>query len=170
MKTKHNAGFSLVEVLVAIVLLGTLVVPICSALVLTFRMNEKTDNLLRAQLAVSSAVETLLAEGISEKRIDELYDGCTDLEIQIPPAQSADEEQEKTVSIPYSDKAGRFAEVLIEVDVLPSRYLDEESTFAIEYCDTYADGYDCYEVTVTSRDDSSVSVTTMIREQEVTAS
>lgn len=65
MKRKSEAGFSLVEVLVAIALLGIVVIPTCSALVMSFRMNAKTDEMMQAQLAVSSAVETLMAEGIT---------------------------------------------------------------------------------------------------------
>lgn len=63
---KHNAGFSLVEVLVAIVLLGAMVVPICTSLVTSIRVNEKTDAMLQAQLDVSSAVEHLMATGVTE--------------------------------------------------------------------------------------------------------
>jgi len=64
MKNKHDEGFSLVELLVAIVILTSIVVPICSALVMTNEMNKRTDDLMKAQLAVSSAVEILMAEGI----------------------------------------------------------------------------------------------------------
>lgn len=64
MKRKNDAGYSLIEVLVAITILAAVVLPTCSALVLGIQMNEKTDRLMRAQLAVSSAVETLMAEGI----------------------------------------------------------------------------------------------------------
>ncbi len=65
MNNKHNAGFSLIEVLVAIVILAAIVVPTCSSLVLSHRMNAKTEELMQAQLDVSSAVETLMAEGIA---------------------------------------------------------------------------------------------------------
>ena len=65
MKHKHNAGFTLIEVLVAITLLGIIVVPTCSGLLLSIRMNAKTEELMQSQLAVSSAVETLMAEGIT---------------------------------------------------------------------------------------------------------
>lgn len=65
MKKKHDEGFSLVEVLVAIVLLAAFVVPTCSALTMAARMNGRTEELMQAQLDVSSAVETLMAEGIS---------------------------------------------------------------------------------------------------------
>ena len=65
MKNKHNEGFTLLETLIAIVVLGLVVVPTCSSLIMSFRMNAKADQLLRDQLAVSSAVETLMAEGIT---------------------------------------------------------------------------------------------------------
>ena len=62
---KRNGGFSLIETLVSIVILGAMVVPTCTALVMTVKLNDKTEKMLQAQLAVSSAVETLMAEGIN---------------------------------------------------------------------------------------------------------
>lgn len=62
---KRSGGFSLIETLVSIVILGAMVVPTCTALVMSIRLNDKTEKMLQAQLAVSSAVETLMAEGIS---------------------------------------------------------------------------------------------------------
>lgn len=64
MKPKYNAGFSLIDVLVAIVVMGILVVPTCTSLLLSVRMNARAEEMLQAQLAVSSAVEKLMAEGI----------------------------------------------------------------------------------------------------------
>ena len=64
MKRKNEAGFSLIEVLVSITILAAVVLPTCSALVLGIQLNDKTDALMRAQLSVSSAVETLMAKGI----------------------------------------------------------------------------------------------------------
>lgn len=64
MKGRRNEGFTLLETLIAIVVLGLVVVPTCSSMLVSFRMNAKTDQLLHDQLAVSSAVETLMAEGI----------------------------------------------------------------------------------------------------------
>lgn len=63
-RNKSNAGYTLIEVLVAISILGILVVPTCNNLIMSLRVNEKTDDMLHAQLAVSSVVETLMAEGI----------------------------------------------------------------------------------------------------------
>ena len=61
---KHNEGFSLIEIVVAIAILGLIVVPCGSALLMSIRINEKAQQMMQAQLAVSSAVETLMAEGI----------------------------------------------------------------------------------------------------------
>lgn len=63
-RNKWNAGYTLIEVLVAISILGIIVSPVCANLVMSLRVNNKTDEMLQAQLAVSSAVETLMAEGI----------------------------------------------------------------------------------------------------------
>ena len=61
---QNNHGFSLIETVVAMAILGAFSVSIATSLVLSLRMNEKTDALMREQMAVSSAVETLMAEGI----------------------------------------------------------------------------------------------------------
>lgn len=65
MKMKQNEGFSLLETLIAMVLLSALVIPTCASMTMSFRINQRTDELTKAQLAVSSAVETLMATGIS---------------------------------------------------------------------------------------------------------
>ena len=65
MRNKHNGGFSLIEVLVAIVLLGLIVIPISSSMLVAHRINAKTEALLQAELAVSSAAEIANAKGIN---------------------------------------------------------------------------------------------------------
>ena len=64
MKQDRKGGYSLVEILLAIVLLGAIMVPTCTSLVMSIKINDRTDEMMQAQLAVSSAVETLMAEGI----------------------------------------------------------------------------------------------------------
>ena len=69
---KHNGGFSLIEVLVAISILAIILVPTGTGLVMSFRLNAKANQLMQAELAVSSAVEELMAEGIS--KVGDPYD------------------------------------------------------------------------------------------------
>jgi prepilin-type N-terminal cleavage/methylation domain-containing protein len=71
MKSKHDGGFSLIEVVLAMVILALIVVPTCTSLVLSFRVNAKAEAMLQAQLAVSSAVEQLMAEGIIDQKAEE---------------------------------------------------------------------------------------------------
>ncbi|MBQ5671971.1 MAG: hypothetical protein IIV43_06415, partial [Oscillospiraceae bacterium] len=61
---RNNAGSSLVEIVAATAIMGILVGAVCTSLMFGLRLNEKTDAQLKAQLAVSSVVETLMAEGI----------------------------------------------------------------------------------------------------------
>ena len=68
-KQKHNQtdGFSLVEVVVAITILGIVVVPMFSSLLWSVQLNQRSDDRMQAQLAVSHAVETIMAEGYDEE-------------------------------------------------------------------------------------------------------
>lgn len=61
----HTAGFSLIEVIVGIAVLGLVTVPVCASLVLSVRLNESSRALMNAQLQASTAVEMLMAEGIN---------------------------------------------------------------------------------------------------------
>lgn len=72
-----TAGFSLIEVLAAITILGLLTAPLCGSLVMAARLNARGDALLQARLLVNSAVETLMAEGIGEDPDPHRFDGLT---------------------------------------------------------------------------------------------
>ena len=67
-KQIHNRteGFSLIEVMVSIAILGFVAVPMFSGLLFSYRLNHRSDEKLQAQLAVSNAVETIMAEGFNE--------------------------------------------------------------------------------------------------------
>lgn len=75
-KQKHNQteGFSLVEVMVSIAILGLVAVPMLTGLLFSFRLNQRSDEKLQAQLAVSNAVETIMAEGFNEDWCEETQD------------------------------------------------------------------------------------------------
>lgn len=64
-RRKGTGGFSLVEVLAAITVLGLIAAPVGASLVMSHRLNARSQQLMQAQLAVSNAVETLMAEGIT---------------------------------------------------------------------------------------------------------
>ena len=66
MKQRNNGGYSLVEILIAIAILGAIMIPTTTSLIMSIRINDRTDEMMQAQLAVSSAVETLMAEGLYE--------------------------------------------------------------------------------------------------------
>ena len=65
MQEKNNGGFSLVEVLLAMMILAAIVIPVCSGILLSVRMDARANDVLQARVAVSSAVETLMAQGIT---------------------------------------------------------------------------------------------------------
>lgn len=71
-KNGGTAGFSLVEVLTAITVLGLMLAPIGASLVMSHRLNARSQQLMEDQLAVSNAVETLMAEGIDKDDIDDI--------------------------------------------------------------------------------------------------
>ena len=77
MNPERNGGYSLIEILIAIVLLGAIMVPTCTCLVMSVKLNDRTDDMMQAQLAVSSAVETLMAEGISGVIAADRFPGVT---------------------------------------------------------------------------------------------
>ena len=146
MKNRHNEGFSLVETLVSITILALIVIPVCSGLIMSFRMNAKTNSLMQAQLAVSSAAETLLAEGIDESVV------CTKIQ-----NFNTYQEDEDPFELTYEDSTGRFPGVSVYVTVIPLRYFVAASDL-----NSYTQTFDCYTVRIVSSVDDSVCVTTQI--------
>ncbi len=60
---ERTAGFSLLEVVVAIAIIGLIYAPICSSLILAGRINAHSQAVMEAHLNVRTAVETLMKEG-----------------------------------------------------------------------------------------------------------
>lgn len=63
-KTRANGGFTLVEVLVAIAILGVVVTSMGGCLVVSQRVNARSQNVIEERAAVTNVVEKLMAEGI----------------------------------------------------------------------------------------------------------
>ena len=65
---ERTAGFSLLEVVVAIAIIGLISAPICSSLILAGRINAHSQAVMEAHLNVRTAVETLMQDGVTEER------------------------------------------------------------------------------------------------------
>ena len=64
---ERTAGFSLLEVVVAIAIIGLISAPICSSLILAGRINAHSQAVMEAHLNVRTAVETLMKDGVTEE-------------------------------------------------------------------------------------------------------
>lgn len=67
---ERTAGFSLLEVVVAIAIIGLISAPICSSLILAGRINAHSQAVMEAHLNVRTAVETLMKDGMTEASAD----------------------------------------------------------------------------------------------------
>lgn len=62
---ERTAGFSLLEVVVAIAIIGLISAPICTSLILAGRINAHSQAVMEAHLNVRTAVETLMKDGVT---------------------------------------------------------------------------------------------------------
>lgn len=67
---ERAAGFSLLEVVVAIAIIGLISAPICTSLILAGRINAHSQAVMEAHLNVRTAVETLMKDGVTEASDD----------------------------------------------------------------------------------------------------
>ena len=63
---ERTAGFSLLEVVVAIAIIGLISAPICSSLILAGRINAHSQAVMEAHLNVRTAVEILMQDGVTQ--------------------------------------------------------------------------------------------------------
>ena len=63
---ERTAGFTLLEVVVAIAILGLVSAPICSSLILAGRINAHSQVVMESHLNVRTAVEILMQDGVTE--------------------------------------------------------------------------------------------------------
>lgn len=67
---ERTAGFSLLEVAVAIAIIGLISAPICTSLILAGRINAHSQAVMEAHLNVRTAVETLMKDGVTAASAD----------------------------------------------------------------------------------------------------
>ena len=88
---ERTAGFTLLEVVVAIAILGLVSAPICSSLILAGRINAHSQAVMEAHLNVRTAVEILMQDGVTAESENYREDKFPDVTI----------ETEKVVGKPY---------------------------------------------------------------------
>ena len=147
MKNKQDGGFSLIEVVLAMVILALIVVPTCSSLVLSYRVNAKADAMLQAQLAVSSAVEQLMAEGINAERANDPFTKEKGYDV-IVETKTNDEGESATPETPPKNQQSET----VEKDEYPDVRITVEQV----------EGQSYYKVVVSDNNEL-VTVTTYIR-------
>ena len=109
---ERTAGFSLLEVVVAIAILGLVSAPICSSLILAGRINAHSQAVMEAHLNVRTAVEILMQDGVTEKSDEYRKDEFSTVTIKT----------EKVVGKPYyhvtvSDKRTEPPLVTVKTDI-----------------------------------------------------
>ena len=80
-KFKERCGAALLEVLISIAILGLLTVPISSGIMMSLHINAKSSEIMKARLAVSSAVETIMADGVEPYLSDDKRNSFPDVVI-----------------------------------------------------------------------------------------
>ena len=66
MGRKQTAGFTLMEAVVAMAILGLVAATLGSGLVVSFRLNARSEQMLQARLQVAATAELLMAQGIQD--------------------------------------------------------------------------------------------------------
>ncbi len=103
-KLRERCGSTLLEVVVSIALLGLLVVPISSGIITALRINEKSDDMMQARLAVSSAAETVMAVGI--EHVNDTFEGVA---LSVPVFEDGC----RTLTV----QSEEFPEIFVEISV-----------------------------------------------------
>jgi len=112
-KDNRTAGFSLIEVVVGIAVLGLVTAPVCASLVLSVRLNAHARALMNARLQAAGVVETLLAEGVNTGDWTETEERCWEktldgVELVAEQADASDEFYKVTATCTVGDEEVEF--------------------------------------------------------------
>jgi len=89
-KESKTGGYSLMEILVATIAMGVLIVTVSTSLIVSFKMNTRSNQILKAQIQVSSTIEKLMATGVStsDAKVAVLPDSPIEIKVEEPPGVS----------------------------------------------------------------------------------
>lgn len=110
---ERTAGFSLLEVVVAIAILGLVSAPICSSLILAGRINAHSQAVMEAHLNVRTAVEILMQDGVTEASDEYRKDEFPNVKITTEKEHLSDPYYHVTVS----DRRTEPPLVTVETDI-----------------------------------------------------
>ena len=110
---ERTAGFSLLEVVVAIAIIGLISAPICTSLILAGRINAHSQAVMEAHLNVRTAVEILMQDGVTEKSDEYRKDEFPNVKIETKKDNSSDPYYHVTVS----DRRTEPPLVTVETDI-----------------------------------------------------
>lgn len=110
---ERTAGFTLLEVVVAIAILGLVSAPICSSLILAGRINAHSQVVMEAHLNVRTAVEILMQDGVTEKSDEYRKDEFPNVKITTEKEHLSDPYYHVTVS----DRRTEPPLVTVETDI-----------------------------------------------------
>lgn len=100
---ERTAGFSLLEVVVAIAIIGLISAPICSSLILAGRINAHSQAVMEAHLNVRTAVETLMKDGVTAESNNYRADEFPNVTIKTKKEDSSDPYYHVTVSDKHTE-------------------------------------------------------------------
>lgn len=101
---ERTAGFSLLEVVVAIAIIGLISAPICSSLILAGRINAHSQVVMEAHLNVRTAVETLMKDGVTAESDNYRADEFPKVTIETKKDHDSDPYYHVTVSDKHTEE------------------------------------------------------------------
>lgn len=108
-KLKDNGGFSLVEMMVAMVILGIITVPVLSGMLVSIKAMNYSEQMMKSQLAVSSAVETLMAQGVTGESENYRLEDFPDVTVKTVRAKDATGNDLPYYNVTVTSTNGSFA-------------------------------------------------------------
>ena len=109
---ERTAGFSLLEVVVAIAIIGLISAPICTSLILAGRINAHSQAVMEAHLNVRTAVETLMKDGVTAESNNYRADEFPNVTIKTKKEHDSDPYYHVTVSDQHTEPL-----VKVETDI-----------------------------------------------------